>query len=97
MGTQVYNSLCERVPIAPGVCCVLHLMSMNQKQLLITLFGKGNEMRQQWGTKANPTEYGETKLPARLWNQLAGGVTGDNTEISSLCVEGEGATAGAAG
>jgi hypothetical protein len=68
---------------------------MNQTQLRITLFGKGNEMRQQFGTKANPTLYGEASMPARIWNQFAGGITDDKTEISSLCVEGEGATAGA--
>ena len=69
---------------------------MNQTQLRITLSGKGNEMRQQFGTKANPTQYGETTLPARIWNQIAGGMLDDKTEISSLCVEAEGTAAGAA-
>ncbi len=74
---------------------MLILISMNQSQLVITLFGKGNEMRQQWGKKGEPALYGETTLPARIWNQIAGGTLDDKTEISSLCIEGEAATAGA--
>ncbi len=81
----------RRVEIGRGR--VLILISMNNFR--ITLFGKGEQMTQQFGSKQNPTLYGEWKMPQRIWKQFAGGTLENGTTISSLCVEGEPAAAGA--
>jgi hypothetical protein len=65
-------------------------------KLRITLFHQsGGNMRQQWGTKENPSLYGETTIPSKIWSQIADGKLGNQTLISSLCVEGEGQAASA--
>jgi len=38
-------------------------------KLRITVFKEGGGlMTQQWGTVADPKLYGETAMPARVWN-----------------------------
>ncbi len=60
--------------------------------LVVTVFHEGGGRRsQQWGTKADPTAYGETCIPAKFWNQFAlGKLMGDRGrfDMATLIVEG---------